>query len=220
MFFEEFMVGQRVSHHVNADRATAFDLVDEPVTALSWRQVRPISPGGELCAELTVTRCRRVRDDEGQVTRHVVVRDQDGEPLREGTVTVSVPARGEGPDPAGRAFGTTEWATEVVAALGPDFADATATWDGTIGLRSGAEEVHLRIYRGRVVDVTRRAPLGATFTLGASELTWTELVTGPVNDFMRRAMLGQFEVTGSGYEYLRLTKVLDQLITSAREVAR
>ncbi|MGH3518973.1 MAG: hypothetical protein ACRDQ7_16435, partial [Haloechinothrix sp.] len=84
----------------------------------------------------------------------------------------------------------------------------------------GAQEVHLRVYRGRVIEVTRRAPLGATFTLGASELVWTELITGPRNDFMQRAMRGQFEVQGSGYEYLRLTKVLSVICDNARALAQ
>lgn len=221
MFYEDFRVGQRVSRPVTSRQAAAFDLLDEPVTALSWHEVEPIGPGEDLCAELVVTRCRRTaRGDEGEVTRHITIRDAEGRTAREGSATSLVPARSEGPDPASRAFGTTAWAKALVEGLGTDFADATATWDGTIGLRSGRDEVHLRVYRGRVIDVTHRAPLGATFTFGASELVWTELATGPADDFMRRAMLGQFDVTGNGYEYLRLTKVLALLVTRARELAR
>ena len=48
---------------------------------------------------------------------------------------------------------------------------------------------------------------------------WTELITGARNDFMQRVMRGQFKVTGSGYEYLRLTKVLHVVVDNARKLA-
>jgi putative sterol carrier protein len=134
---------------------------------------------------------------------------------------VLVRTRGAGEDRAGWAFGTPRWAEALASRLADDarFGSAVATWDGTIGLRCGGAEVHLRIYRGRVIEVTRRAPHGATFTLGADEVTWTRLITGPRNDFLRRAMRGEFDVRGSGYEYLRLTKVLDVLVDNARALA-
>ncbi|WP_243770054.1 MaoC/PaaZ C-terminal domain-containing protein [Amycolatopsis acidicola] len=186
-----------------------------------WRYRAPILVGDTLHFELTITRCHRTSaGDEGVVNRHVKLLNQDGVTVQEGTTAVLVRARDSGPDPAGRAFGTVAWGEAVVERLGAEFAAATATWDGTIGLRSGDHEVHLRIYRGRVLEVTRRTPLGATFVLGADELTWTELITGEHNDFMRRAMRGEFEVSGSGYEYLRLTKALALLVDAAREVAR
>src|SRR5690606_40485018 len=99
------------------------------------------------------------------------------------------------------------------------FTSAISSWDGTIGLRCGDDEVHLRLYRGRVIEVTRRAPHGATFTLDADELVWTELITGARNDFMQRVMRGQVKVTGSGYAYLRLTKVLHVVVDHARKLA-
>ncbi|MCC5697342.1 hypothetical protein LH612_29755 [Klebsiella pneumoniae] len=70
-----------------------------------------------------------------------------------------------------------------------------------------------------MIEVTRRAAHGATFTLDADELVWTELITGACNDFMQRVMRGQFKVTGSGYEYLRLTKVLHVVVDNARKLA-
>ena len=100
------------------------------------------------------------------------------------------------------------------------FAKALASWDGTIGLRAGSEEVQLRIYRGTVVEVSGRAALGATFTLEADELTWLAMVTAPANDFTRRSMRGEFSVCGNGYEYLRLTKPLNVVVDAARALAR
>jgi acyl dehydratase/putative sterol carrier protein len=197
-------------------------LVDDSVVALldtNWRYLAPMKVGDTLRFQLTITRCKRTSGGcEGVVNRHVVLLNQHDERVQEGTTAVLLRARGTGPDPVSHAFGTTPWADALAERLTGDarFTSATSSWDGTIGLRCGDAEVHLRVYRGTVIEVTRRAPHGATFTLGASELTWTELVTGPRNDFMQRAMRGQFEVTGSGYEYLRLTKVLHLIIDNAR----
>lgn len=225
-FFEDFAVGQRRCQPVpkkSFDPAAFAELLagEGVLTDLTWHHTRATGADDRLEAELVVTRCRRTPGGEsGLVQRHLLVRDQQGGIVQHGCATVRLPARGHGPDPVRRDFGTVAWGEAIVEGLGEDFTRVTASWDGTIGLRCGEDEVHLRVYRGRVIEVTRRAPLGATFTLGASELTWTELVTGPGNDFMRRAMHGEFEVTGNGYEYLRLTKVLALLTDRAREVAR
>lgn len=200
---------------------------DESVVALldtNWRYLAPIRVGDTVRFEMTITRCRRTSTgDQGVVNRHVALLNQRDERVQEGTTAVLVRARDTdaASDPVSRAFGTTGWAKALAERLGQDerFTSATSSWDGTLGLRCGDEEVHLRLYRGRVIEVTRRAPHGATFTVGAGELVWTELLTGPRNDFMQRVMRGQFDVSGSGYEYLRLTKVLHVLIDNARELA-
>ncbi|MGC9666158.1 MaoC/PaaZ C-terminal domain-containing protein [Planosporangium sp. 12N6] len=200
-------------------------LVDDTVVALldtDWRYLAPVTVGDTLRFRMTITRCRRTSSgSEGVVNRHVVLLNQRDEPVQEGSTAMLVRARDTGPDPVWSAFGTAPWADALVERLAADvrFTSATSSWDGTVGLRCGDAEIHLRVYRGAVIEVTRRAPHGATFTLAASELTWTELVTGPVNDFMRRAMRGQFQVTGSGYEYLRLTKVLHVIVDNARALA-
>ncbi|MCE3554939.1 hypothetical protein LWC33_26235 [Pseudonocardia sp. RS11V-5] len=64
-----------------------------------------------------------------------------------------------------------------------------------------------------------RAALGPTFTVEADELTWTELVTAPANEFTRFAMSGRFGMRGNGYEYLRLTKALHLIVDAARGIA-
>lgn len=190
----------------------------------NWRYLVPIQVGDVLRSEMTVTRCRRTAEgDRGVVNRHVILVNQRDERVQEGTAAVLVRARNSDPDSDSvcRAFGTTGWAKAFAELLEQDerFTSAISSWDGTIGLRCGDDEVHLRLYRGRVIEVTRRAPHGATFTLDADELVWTELITGARNDFMQRVMRGQFKVTGSGYEYLRLTKVLHVVVDNARKLA-
>lgn len=198
---------------------------DEGVVALldtRWRYRAPIRVGDALRFEMTITRCRRTSSgDRGVVNRQVVLLNQRDETVQDGTTAVLVRARSTDRDSAARAFGTTAWATALAEHLCDDerFTAATSSWDGTIGLRCGEDEVHLRVYRGALIDITRRSPHGATFTLSADELVWTELITGPRNDFMQRAMRGQFDVSGSGYEYLRLTKVLHALVDNARVLA-
>jgi acyl dehydratase len=197
----------------------------EPVVGLldtHWSYRHPVRVGDVLQLELTVVRCRRTRrGDRGVVTRAMVLRDAEGRVVQEGTTAVLLLARGAGPDPVERAFGTRAWGEALAARLAEDdgFAEALASWDGTIGLRAGSAEVHLRIYRGAVLEVSTRAALGATFTLEADESTWLALVTAPVNDFTQRSMRGEFATRGNAYEYLRLTRPLNLLVDAARALA-
>lgn len=239
-YFEDFVVGQRCyspERKVTEDDLRPFatvsgdmllhelELLDEPVVALldtTWRYLGSVHVGDTLRFEMTITRCRRSRGGEqGTVNRHVVLRNQHGERVQQGSAAVLVRTRGDGADPVGRAFGTVAWGEALARRLTGDtrFTGATASWDGTVGLRCGDEEVQLPIYKGTVLEAVPRVPRGATFTVEADELTWTELLTGPRNDFTRRAMAGQFAARGSGYEYLRLTKALTVLVDVARKLA-
>lgn len=219
-YFEDYFVGQRIDGP--PWQATDPD-ADPPLPGArvqaQWRYLAPARPGDTLHTQATVTRCvRSPGGGHGLVNQHVAVLDDHGQRIREGTVTLRLPARAAGEDAPALAFGTLPWAQAVAGRLAGDerFASATAEWDGTLGLRCGDAEAHLRIYRGRVIDVTRRSPHGATFTVEAAELAWTELLTGPRNDFIQRAMRGQFDVRGSAYEYLRLTKAVVLLVDGAR----
>ncbi|WP_219415717.1 MaoC/PaaZ C-terminal domain-containing protein [Pseudonocardia nigra] len=187
-----------------------------------WHYRRPVHVGDVLRLEMTIVRCRRTRRaDRGVVTRHMRLVDAEGRVVQEGTTAVLLAARGTGPDPVGRDFGSVAWGEALAARLGPgtEFAEALASWDGTIGLRAGDHEVHLRVYRGAVIEVAARSALGASFTVEADELTWTELMDAETNDFTRRAMAGQFAVRGNGYEYLRLTRPLSLVVDAARALA-
>ena len=185
-----------------------------------WSYRHPMRVGDIVRLELTIVRCRRTsRGDTGVVTRHMRLVDSGGRTIQEGTTAALIDARGPGPDGVGRAFGTVPWGEALVAALPPTFADAVAAWDGSMGLRAGAQEVCLRVYRGRVIEVAPRSILGPTFTMEADELTWTELVTAPANDLTRFAMTGRISMRGNGYEYLRVTQPLHLVIDAARTIA-
>jgi acyl dehydratase len=187
-----------------------------------WHYRKPIRVGDALRLELTIVRRRRAqRQDRGVVTRHMALVSPEGDIVQEGTTAALVRARGTGPDLAGRDFGTVAWGQALAERLSApaEFKEALASWDGTIGLRAGAEEVHLRVYRGDIIEVAKRAALGATFTLEADELTWLRAVTAPVNDFTRRCMRGEFAARGNGYEYLRLAKPLTLIVDAARALA-
>lgn len=194
------------------------------VVGLEWSDVA--SPGSSTAVQttFTVTQCRRTAGQAtGSVRWHARTQDEQGRAVHEGSITVLVPASSADhpEDESALAFCTRPWGQSLAARLADNqrFSAATATWDGSIGLRAGPDEVQLRIYRGRVVDVSARTPHGATFTIEADPHAWMELLTGPTNDFMRRVMsTDAFTVRGSAYEYLRLTKALVLLIDAARDL--
>jgi acyl dehydratase len=185
-----------------------------------WSYRRPIRVGDSVRLAMTIVRCRRTTGgDRGVVTRHMRLLDAVGRTVQEGTTAALLDARGAGPDPVGRAFGTVGWAEALTTQLTSEFAESLATWDGSIGLRAGADEVCLRVYRGRVIEVAGRSALGPTFAVEADELTWTELVTAPANNYTRFAMAGRIGMRGNAYEYLRLTRALHLIVDAAREIA-
>lgn len=187
-----------------------------------WDYLAPIHVGDSVTYEMTVVRTRRTSAlRNGVVGRHVVVRNQDGVVVQQGRTSALVTARSAVDDSelrAGRAFGTPAWASALAARLGNSaaFTRATGTWDGAIGLRFGDDVVQFRVYRGRVLESGRRTPHGPTFVVGASDLTWARLLTGPANDFTVRTMRDEFHTDGDAYEYLRLTAALVALIDEAR----
>lgn len=190
-----------------------------------WDYVAPIRVGDSVTYEMTVTRTRRTSAlRNGIVGRHVVVRNQHGATVQIGQTAALVTAR-EGVDDRearrGQAFPTVEWARALAARLADSaaFARATGTWDGTIGLRFGADPVLFRVYRGRVLEAGTRTPDGPTFVVAAPDVVWARLFTGPVNDFTKRTMRDEFTVEGSAYEYLRLTAAIVALVDEARAFA-
>jgi putative sterol carrier protein len=194
-------------------------------TESSWRYLAPVHAEDDLTFEVVVVGCHRTADrHRGVVRRHVRVVDADGVLRQEGTTTSLVPVRevrDDDADRVGLAVGTRAWATALAERLDADpaFTTETSTWDGTIGIRCGEHEAQFRVYRGRVLEAVRRTLAGPTFVVEACEADWIELITGPTNDFSRRAMLDQIEVRGNAYEYLRLTSALVALVDQARELA-
>ncbi len=188
----------------------------------NWRYLGPVMVGDDLHFEMTITRCRRSgKGDRGVVGRHVRIHNAAGVLVQEGRSAMLVRARGAAPDPS-REFFTPAWARAVAErmAADPAFQAATATWDGAFALACGDDEVAFRIYKGQVLDAGTRLPNGPAFTLVADELVWTGLFTAGSDEFMQRAMQGQFAVRGSAYEYLRLTKALTATMAAARALLR
>ncbi|MFF0224171.1 hypothetical protein [Streptomyces sp. NPDC004629] len=192
----------------------------------TWHYTKPVHIGESVTFRITFTRIQRSRSrTKGVVHRTIEVLGADGDVLQHATSRILVEARMAVDDTQERvrtAIGTAEWARLLADALEKDgqFTRLTSTWDGTIGFGIGGETMLLRVYKGRILDVGRRMPHGPTFTVHASEKTWVELVTGPENDFTRRAMCDQFRTTGDAYEYLRLNRTLVAVIDVMRALAR
>ena len=184
----------------------------------NWRYLRPIIVGDSLRFEMTITRCRRSgAGDRGVVGRHVRLHNAAGTLVQEGDTAMLVRARGTDAAPT-REFFSPAWTRLLADRLAADdgFRRATATWDGAFALACGDEEASFRIYKGQVLEAGSRPPNGASFTVVADALVWTELFTAETDQFTARAMAGQFAVRGSAYEYLRLTKALAIAVGAAR----
>ena len=196
----------------------------EAALDMSWDFRAPVYTGDSVTYEMTVTRCRRTSSGQtGVVGRYVLVRNQDGRVVCEGRTSALVRTREPGDGGrTGAEFPTVRWARRLAERLdaSPAFAEATGTWDGTIGLGFADDVVLFRIYRGRVLDAGGRVPNGPTFVLGATDLTWTELLTGPENDYMARTMRGQFSTSGDAYSSVRMTAAVVAMIDEARELVR
>jgi acyl dehydratase len=183
-----------------------------------WQYLAPICVGDEIHFEMTIARLRRTSSgDRGVIGRAVRLLNQEGVVVQKGLTAVLVRTRDAwrrvGQEPC-----TPAWAELMARRLnesGP-FTQATATWDGTLGLAAESDEVHFRIYRGKVIDTGKRTPLGSTFTVSTCDLTWAELLAASSPDYMVKAMKGAFNVRGNVYEYVRLTKAISLLIDEAR----
>ncbi|SDU80010.1 hypothetical protein [Gordonia westfalica] len=182
---------------------------------VTWSAAEPITESDRIQATTVVT---RVGPD--GIDREIRLLDDTGRVRECGTETWRTEVRPEVVPSLD--FCSVEWGEQLRGRLHSDaaFTSSVSTWDGTVGLRCGDREVHLRIYKGQVIDVTRRALLGATFTFEAAPATWVDLMLSDTDDFMRRALRGEFSSAGNGYEYLRLTKPLHAIIMNARAMAR
>ncbi|GAC1608857.1 MAG: hypothetical protein NVS3B26_07510 [Mycobacteriales bacterium] len=192
---------------------------------LEWRFVDAVVVGDRLRSTMTVTRRRRSASRQaGVLGRHFVLAKEDGTVVQEGTSALLLQARGGAPTPEPAVctdFCTVPWARALEPLLSADreFAGATSSYDGTIGLNCGRETVQLRIYRGRILEVGRSTPSGPSFTLHGTELAWTGLARAGRNDFIARTSKGQFSMSGSAYEYLRMNKALVVIWDAVRTLA-
>ncbi|WP_067452047.1 hypothetical protein [Actinomadura macra] len=119
-------------------------------------------------------------------------------------------------------FASLRWGGRLRERLAEDprFARTTRSFDGAIALAAPDRQVHFRIYRGVVLDVTRKSLDGATFAIEGTDLAWLDLLAADTNDFIRRTSDGQFRAQGSGYQYLRMIKAVMLMIDHARALAR
>lgn len=201
------------------------DAVSDCVVAAvdeSWTMHAPLRAGDEVTLTSTVVAVRPTSSGEkGVLTRYNELRRGDGTLVQSGEASTLIVADPGRQHDARRDVGTLAWARLLADELSRDeaFASAVAAWDGTMGLRSGPDEVHLRIYRGTIIEVTRRAPLGPTFVLGASRRVWADILTGPETELVARQLRGDFQTSGDPHEYLRLTKAIALLIDAARRLS-
>ena len=199
---------------------TAIAMID-----LEWRFLDAVVVGDELRSTMTITRRRRSRSRQaGVLGRHFVLEKADGTVVQEGSSALLVQARDVPLTPEPSVFTdfcSVAWARALEPLLSADaeFIAATSSYDGTIGLSCGHETVQLRIYRGRILEVGRSTPGGPSFTLRGTELAWTLLARAGRNDFIARTSKGQFSMSGSAYEYLRMNKALVVLWDAVRTLA-
>ncbi|WP_072805859.1 MaoC/PaaZ C-terminal domain-containing protein [Rhodococcoides yunnanense] len=189
-----------------------------------WSFPAPIFVGDSLHFEMTIVRCRRTSaGDRGYVNRDVRLINQDGVVVQAGTTACLIEARSSdaSSDPVGRDFCTIPWGRALAELLSndPEFSSATASFDGTVGLESGETQVQLRIYRGKIIEVTRRTPQGATFVISGTERAWIDLALSERDDYVVRTIGNEFHTTGNGFEYLRLTKAVQLIWSSVKKLA-
>lgn len=117
--------------------------------------------------------------------------------------------------------GSAGWNGELRDRLRGDseFSTLIEAYDGTIGISIGGRPVHIRCYRGQVLEVVPRSILGADFVLSIPGDVFIDLMTSERNRFMETAMSGKMRSSGSGYEYLRMTSALMRIIDHGRAIA-
>ena len=200
------VIGQLIASSVMNDSLVA-------MTDLQWRFRRPVYAGQTINFSMEITN-RRLHADatRGVVGRRFVVRDDQGVVLQEGlsevVVTVRDGVRAQEHELSSPSFGSAAWVTHLGERLSSDvqFHAATSTFDGSISLRFGSDACALRIYRGRVIDSGRAVGSNATFTVAAAHSEWLAFARRPRNEFISFAMSDRFTISGSTYEYLRMTR--------------
>jgi acyl dehydratase len=211
-----------------ADLAVEADLFGAELVSVDaggWTVHSPVRVKDELTLTSTIVRLRPTPENGcGLATvERTLLRNGDEGPqlVLSGSTVASVAATGADRCIC-RDVGTEAWGNALADRLSAQaaFSSSVSSWDGTIGLRGGADEIHLRVYRGAIIEVTRRTPLGPTFTMGTTDALWADIFNTPRLRFGTRVMLGQFEIQGNAYEYLRLIKAMELIVQTAWAMAR
>ena len=178
-------------------------------------------------AEAVITRWKPARQrGRGTVHQDVRLLDADGQVVESARVTWVAPAADDVQDDESAArvawdVGTVAWGRHLAAALATnaDFASAVETFDGSVGIRAGEEQVEFRIYRGKVIEVVKKSLDGPTFTVGGHERSWIDLLSSPKNDLVARLGRNEFRSIGNNYQYLRIFKAIMLMIDEAQLAA-
>lgn len=187
----------------------------------NWKYSLPISIDTKMHYDTTITSVRRTSaGDRGVVNRYIELLDDNLRVLQSGASAFLVKARTAAASPVETVSQpiTPAWGRELAKILeeNPEFRSSTALFDGSIGLATENNAIQFRIYRGRILEVTRRTPSGPTFTVHGTELAWANLLTSARNDFVVRTHRGEFSTSGNGFAYLQLTKTVHLVVEAAR----
>ena len=176
---------------------------------------------GELVSPSAVVTA--VLPQKGQELRTEVTAQLEGNAAYSASVRFAFAEAIDNTDEVSELFcpGSAGWNSELRDRLRDDseFSTLIEAYDGTIGLAIGGRPVHIRCYRGHVLEVVSRSILGADFVLSIPGDVFIDLMTAARNRFMETAMSGEMRSTGSGYEYLRMTSALMRIIDHARAMA-
>jgi hypothetical protein len=175
-----------------------------------------------LCATVT---SHAVRDGHETFELFLAAVADDGATVVRGeSVLTSHGVSQKGSDAAGAParFAGEPWVALLADRVREDerFATATMAYDGSIGFRFGRSTLGLRVYRGKVIDQGRVVFNDATFCVGASTHGWLEFARRPRNEFISFAMADRFAVSGSTYEYLRMTSAVIVITDHVRALIR
>ncbi|HEX3789893.1 MAG TPA: hypothetical protein VHW44_18645 [Pseudonocardiaceae bacterium] len=179
----------------------------------------------EVCElDALVTR-RRIERDTLRLHQDVRALAADGALVHRAGLVWTAAATGSAPSARQLAvadIGSVDWGNRLAERLERDdrFASSVSTFDGSIGIVSGEEQVRFRIYRGRIIETARKSLDGATFDLTADERTWVELLLGEYDDYVRFAAKGRFRILGSGFQYLRMTRTVRLMVENCRAMVR
>jgi hypothetical protein len=202
------------------------------LTGLSWHDdegARPLADGEVLAPETVITRRQFPAAWPGDIRIYQEVRlvDQAGEAARQGQACWRADRSGvPAADPSTDEIASPGWGEALARRLSADpaFTSSASTFDGSIGFASvchpQALTVEFRIYRGSIVETSRKSLDGPTYAIEAGAVTWAQLITGRHDDYVRLAAQGQFRIRGSGFQYLRMTKTTRIMIWHARQLRR
>jgi hypothetical protein len=195
------------------------------VSSFEWHQLAALTSGPEYRVSLEVTnRTLEAGGASGSVGLDVVVSDTNGQAAHQARFDVVVStldavaaAKNEMAHPS---FASTAWVGQLVDRLQADgvFSDAASAFDGSVAVYFGESAMGLRLYRGKLIDSGRAVVGDATFSVRSSCATWLRFARRPRNEFISFAMADHFTVSGSTYEYLRMTRALMALTDQVRSL--